>query len=409
MPEQPEHTNPPQDQSADQTPASQPQDQNHSADQGIWGTNYTRREVLQKALAAGATLVGSAGALGAAKVIVDTIAPPITMNNESLHPIASTKINSPSNSELPKSPETPTAGIEFGFNTHLDNEASNMNLDLFKKCVEDLSAKGQNWIRFNFKGEFNSNPNIVSDFEQGLDFAKQKGLKVALVTDPPDLSNPQAISDFYKEIAHRFKGKVDVWQIFNEPNAHSYKDYSPRPEITPDYLKGLSQAVAAASAAIKEVDSQAKTTINLSAWVGDHRDIESEGHSFFEPISDSIDILTLDFYPDGNEEEMAKYPGYISSLKNAFGKDIMIGEIGWPTLENAFTPNDQATYMQKVMSSLQGGAVKPIAVLFYEWADEKGVTGIEGQFGANNSDGSPKDGTSYQELIQAMTPPKTDN
>lgn len=344
-------------------------------------------------------VIGGAAAIGASvgvgKAIADIIAPPPE------------KIDlptpQPAQTELPKSPEILTLGIEFGFNTHLDNEAQNMTLDLFKKCVEDLSGRGQQWIRLNLQGYNASSPDIMSDFDQGLDYAKQKGLKIAfVVTDPPDPNDPASISDFYSGLAERFKGKVNIWQIFNEPNTHDFRDYGKRPQLTDEYLEGLSKAVAAASSGIKKVDPDAKTTISLSAPQA--VDVASEGLKLFGSVIESIDIATLDLYPEANEELIAKYPGYVASLHGALGKDIMIGEIGWPTFENGFTPQDQARYMGKVMSAFQGGSVKPIAVLFYEWADEQGVG--ENAFGANKADGTPKDAGSYEKLIHTMTPQK---
>lgn len=309
--------------------------------------------------------------------------------------------------------------IEFGFNTHLNNEAENMSLEFFKKNVDLLSENNQEWIRFNIytpelidSGDatsFSYDGEILNDYVEAVEYANEKGLKIALVTNTPDFANGLERTEylnitaaFYRDIATRFKGKIDTYQIFNEANVHNFRNYNERPELSDEYLADFAEVVSIASKALKSVDEEARTTVNMSHWIGSGADLIKEGSAFFDSVKVSIDVVTLDLYPDSSVEEIDRFPEYVTYFNNRYQKPVVIGEIGWPTFKNGFSANERVDLMNLSIEAFRGGIVKPESVLFYELTDEKGIS--ENAFGVLEYDGNPDN--SFQGVINIMQMPE---
>ena len=249
-----------------------------------------------------------------------------------------------------RSPEILKSQIEFGFNTHVHavktSEKDNMTLDAFKGDVDRLVAANQKWIRFNFinNGVVQKNPDGsvgFSDktkvFDDAITYAKERGLKIALVTNAPEsfASLPidqytKSAADFYSELAKRYKGKIDTWQIFNEADTHHFRDYHDIPAgFEASYLDDLAKVVAASTSAIKSQDQQAKITMNASLWAPDRSIIRGRTVKFFDPLAKYLDIISLDPYPDVYDSNSAQtIPQDIEYFYDKFKKDIVIAEIG---------------------------------------------------------------------------------
>lgn len=317
---------------------------------------------------------------------------------------------------------TPT---EFGFNTHMyvsEKPGENHTLANFKEEVDLMSAHNQQWVRFNFleddvrlpgteKTEWNDK---ISQYDEAIEYAKSKGLKIFFVTGMPgfakDLPMDQyeiAAKECYQKLAERYKDKIDVWQIFNEPDVHSFRDYSSQDDLllNPQKMNDLAHAVRTIAQTIKSVNPDIPTTVNMSRWVGNNVDPIKKGSFLFDKLGDSVDAITLDLYPDDNEQEIKKLPDYVEYFSKRYNKPIYIGELGLPT-NGRFTADHQQKYVTKSLDALKGGKVKPKAVMLYELTDQTTAWNAnENSFGYRDRNGIPK--KSFNAVVEKMQKEKT--
>jgi hypothetical protein len=176
-------------------------------------------------------------------------------------------------------------------------------------------------------------------------------------------------------------------------------------------LENLAGLVSEANQTIKSIDPNAKTTVNVSMWVdasadpwigADHPRFEEVGLfdsvCGFEPGSrvdrmcQTIDYISLDPYLDKNIEAIERFPEVIGYFSTRYQKPVVVAELGLPTGDGRFTEEDQGKYIAMAVDSIQGGKVRPYAVLLYEFRDEAMRAGAEASFGFNRADGRPKPG-----------------
>lgn len=316
---------------------------------------------------------------------------------------------------------------EYGFTTHLyldTKEGEVLTLDKFKEGVDILQRNNQKWLRFNI-WDWETAPTGTPDsigwneenlalFDEAVDYANERGLKINLVTNVPNFAKDYSHEDYkkvtenyYSFLANRYKDKVSSWQIFNEPNIHSFRDYSFKPsQLTQEYVDDLTEVVSVANKAIKDKDPDALTTVNLSHWVGHGADIRREGIKLFDPLAPHIDQITLDLYPDDNVLEIKNYPGYVLYFRNRYKKDVVIGELGLPTDGYRFDEGDQAKYVTMALDELQGGLYKPSAILLYQLINETTQQGVQNNFGFITADGRPKE--AFSQVIERMQTEESD-
>src|SRR3989304_2705110 len=239
----------------------------------------------------------------------------------------------------PSSPESDRlTPIEYGFNTHMSanpSEYENLDLAAFMGDVNHMEELGMQWIRFNVM-EWELAEKYLKNYDKAITYANEHGLKVSLVTNTPGLSeqgeNIEAdlgtVRDYYTRLATRWQGKVKTWQINNEPDDHEYDDYQriENNQVYPGgYLEAFSRIVEEASKTIKSIDQEAKVTVNVSLWQGSDPGIQREEVALFDAVRESIDIITLDVYPDTSEEaiktlqDQVAYFHYRSDLPGAIG------------------------------------------------------------------------------------------
>lgn len=299
---------------------------------------------------------------------------------------------SPSSSGKPEkgTPETlKQTPLEFGFTTHVHVDpkpGQNLTLETFKKSVDRLSAAKQGWIRFNiweWEVAKTGNPTSIEwneenlkKYDEAVDYAQKKGLKIFGVMSLPNFAEKYNLNEYenfagiYAEyLARRYKGKVGVWQMFNEADRHRYRTYNLFDSPEDSYLNELNVITEQMNNAIKRADPTAKTTMNITPWdLGPN--LLSQGTRFFNAVGSSIDYMTLDLYPGNDISLINALPVYVAYFSKYFNKEIIVGELGMPTGDGRFTEADQAKYVPMMVDSLAKGLVKPRAILLYELTDE---------------------------------------
>lgn len=362
--------------------------------------------------------------------------------------------------------------IEFGFNTHLSvtGATSSLNFEKFKKNVDEIALNGKKWLRFDLPPaeiatiENPANPTPTSEltpaftpipptptpttppptptntpvagtaaavpqtvapmliwnegnlaiYDQAIDYAKSRELKIFLVTTVPigakDLSIAEyktLAAQFYQFLALRYKGKVNVWQIFNEPNIHNFRDYSILPGLSDFYLGEYNSVLNQAKTVIKSVDEGAFVTANAGGWpINDS--LRGNWSDFFAATKDNIDFATIDLYPDNNLEVVNQLGSIIDGVRTASGKEVYVGEIGMCTRGGRFTESDQAIWSSKSLLALSVSNAK--AVIYYEIQDSD-LNTCEGSFGIKRQDDTQKVGypaiMSYLKMPPTPTPTPT--
>src|SRR5258708_6847126 len=228
---------------------------------------------------------------------------------------------------------------ETGFNTHL--RGTLLTPGDFTADVDDMVNHQQKWVRFNIledvasPGRTSTNPQLVwnqdalTEYDNAISYAFSKGLKIYLVTNTPSFAQNSA-SDIYLNItfqyhqflASRYQGKIAVWQVFNEANIHSFKNYSTITGFDAAYLASLSSAIQAAASAIKQVDAGILIAANVGGYPLDSALFDS-WRRYFSGLINNIDALGVDLYP-GTNDDIQKFPAVIQILKSQFGKEIIV-------------------------------------------------------------------------------------
>jgi flagellar hook assembly protein FlgD len=155
--------------------------------------------------------------------------------------------------------------------------------------------------------------------------------------------NTSDFTDYVTAVVDRYKDKVHVWEVWNEPNSSLY--WKPGPDG-----RTYGQVLKATYAAIKAVDPTA--TVLVGGLVGFDlafmKGIESAG------AGSSYDGLALHTYTAGSPrsgQTMTWLDAAASYLeKSAPGRSLWITEVGWPTCSQctgATTEADQATYLSQ--------------------------------------------------------------
>jgi len=306
----------------------------------------------------------------------------------------------------------PPSITEYGFNTHMyASGISNLNLTTFKQNIDDIASKGLDWIRFNVidwevapsVASINWNYVNLAKYDEAINYAKNKGLKIFLVTNVPSWAKSYSLEkyktttqEFYSFLVNRYKDKVDVWQIFNEPNIHNYTDYSTI-ILTTSYLNNLNQIISIARSTIKGIDSDTLITTNVGGYP--YNDIlHNQWKEFFDVVGQNLDVLTLDIYPDDNIEIINALENRVNDIKSRYEKPVYIGETGICTGDGRFTESDQGYYVSRYIEEFKKSG--PINIIVYEIQDDNSKVVCEATFGLKHADGTAK--ASYDVILNKM-------
>jgi len=319
---------------------------------------------------------------------------------------------------------------EFGFNTHLSASNNNLDINFLKANVDDLASHGQKWIRMNViqwevatetgatasgTNKLNWNEANLAIFDQGIDYARNHGLKIFLVAGVTGLGQglPQdqyevLNSEFFNFLSTRWQGKIAVWQIFNEADVHKYVDYVALPSgLDSTYLSNLSKVLHVVKTTIKQNDPNSLITTNVSGYpMGDP--IVAQWYKFYDAIIADLDVTTIDVYPGKTIDEINKLDARVNNLQARYNKDVYVGEVGICTdVPGYMTAEDQSVYLKRSIDILKMSKAK--AIMIYEIQDEAtpkaGATEselCEGSFGIKKFDGTKK--SSYDTIMNVMQP-----
>jgi len=309
---------------------------------------------------------------------------------------------------------TPSVPTTYGLNTHLYvSSGSNLDLNAFEKNVDDISEKGLTWVRFSLNNweiapagsvaGASWDGTAAAQYREALSYAKSKELKVFLVTNVPSWAASYSQADYktvtekyYSYLADEYGSYVDVWQVFNEPNIHNYKDYS-SVTITDDYLKGLNDTLETAAKTIKAHDPDAIVTTSVGGYPYDSAR-HAQWKQFFDAVGDKLDVLTVDVYPDKDPTVLGALEGRIKELRDRYKKLVYVGETGMCTGDGRFDEAAQGEYVAKYVSELKKAG--PAAVLVYEMQDDTSKSGCEATFGIKSPDGTVK--KSYEAVMTGL-------
>jgi hypothetical protein len=328
--------------------------------------------------------------------------------------------------------------IKSGFNSHVSAKATeieNLTPEAFREDVDKMAEYEMKTVRLNV-WEWELDDESLEIYKEALEYAKDKGLEVHLVTNVPQLSKDgseietdiEKVRSYYQRMAQKFIGLVDVWQFFNEADDHKYANYSriENEQVYPlGYLENFGKLVATANETVRSIDPETKTTVNVSIWNNVEGDlwIDDQGKVIprfeevgifdaacgFEPggavdtICTTIDFISLDIYFDTDYKAIEKLPELIRYFQGRYDKPVVVSEVGIPTSgDGRFTPLDQVISISRIINVLQQGEVRPDAILLYEMRDErmKAPSDPEGHFGFHDYGGNPKEG--FDEVLEAI-------
>ncbi len=341
---------------------------------------------------------------------------------------------------LPLASPTPTltpGPLEFGFNTHLTAAGwahyINMNLANFKANIDELAVKNQKWVRFNIISSevapsgtattINWDTANLNTYDQAIDYAKSKELKIYLVTSAVEFAKDFPASDFqtvvtnyHQFLANRYKGKIDIWQVFNEADTHDFRTYSDISSLTTDYLTSLKTNFDAAKAAIKAADTNIKVTTNVSGFPV-HNDsatydnwLTFYGNPGSGGLADSMDLISLDMYGDSYTPTFGFdiFRKRVDDTFTKYGKQVVVAETGICSdrINDAyFNETKQASDLPQYINAIKSS--KASILLLYQLQDEQGSAlgdsayRCERSFGIKKVDGTLK--PAYDPVMSAMT------
>jgi hypothetical protein len=235
--------------------------------------------------------------------------------------------------------------------------------------------------------------NVLMLLSEPMGQEKAKDGKVVSTYLPPEGEALEKHVRFVRELAARCKGKVQVWEFFNEMNLHDYRLGFPNVD---QYLAWLKPTYAA----IKEIDPEARLTTGGFGYrpVPYLREMMEKGAGAY------FDILNVHYYPNKPEEMFLEWVEELRDILREYGtnKPVWITEIGWTTAEGCTSEADHGDYMSRATVMCQASNV---AVMFPHLMGCYGLDpkDHEFNFGLLRVDDSPKPAwTTYKATIQQI-------
>ncbi|MGD2143490.1 MAG: hypothetical protein PVF54_03330 [Anaerolineae bacterium] len=279
------------------------------------------------------------------------------------------------------------AAPEYGFQAHLwwYEEIARRDMDLVRESGFGWVKQNVGWrdVEGAAKGAFNwyHTDRIVAEAEERdlrvlfrLDSepawaALAKGVRSD--NGPPE--KPEDFGDFCRALAERYKGRVDAYQVWNEPNlAREWGGWTPDPQAYVELLRACYQGV-------KSVDPDAlvisaglaPTGTGLPEAIPDTDYLIEMYEAGAAPFFDALGLNAPGYKapPEISPEQAAKTEAYgqqrffcfrhvedMREIMAEYGdsdKQVVVLEMGWttdPRLESAYhwhavTPEQQADYL----------------------------------------------------------------
>ncbi len=321
------------------------------------------------------------------------------------------------------------ASPQWGFNTHLSMKGWNLGPGQFRENVDRLEANGTYWLRVNLQDlEVVSGvegTTIVWDetalaaWKAEIAYAKSKGMKLILVTNPPTAANHlpfneylQVTDSYYRRLGQEFFETMEYWQIFNEADIHDFKTYQllDESQLTPTYLDELGTAIMVARQALEAVDPQVRITASVGGYPFDET-TRARWVKYFDALEPELTAMSLDIYPNDNYAEVeANLGAAVEEIGTRYQRPVVVSEIGVCTGAGYLSETDQSNLVPMYLEKLETSSA--YAVLVYEIQDE-GVPSsfgdttsqCESSFGIVRYDGSQK--PAYDSVMELMGNPVT--
>ncbi len=299
--------------------------------------------------------------------------------------------------------------------------------------IAAVAELGAGWVRFDVDWSWIERRRGRYDWtatDRGVDAARAAGLRVLAVlaytpswaraagtTDkhPPD--DPQAFARFATTAAQRYAGRVEAWQVWNEPNTAAF--WRPRPDA-----EAYAALALPAVDAIRRVDPDVTIVSAGLAAVGDLPDGSEQSQARYLRDLDEADALgvfdaiglhpytfSYPFSPlepfDGNA--FLALPDLHALIERLTGQDLplWLTEYGFPTRpartpdpeDGTVTEDRQRDY---VIASIRQAQQWPFTgpLFLYTDRDRSDTDGFD-TFGLRRFDGSPR--PLYDALRSALT------
>ena len=256
--------------------------------------------------------------------------------------------------------------VEPGLSPDLTWGTSNADQDRTAAAVKDIDSR---WVRLNVEwNATETSPDtydswMLSHYDRGIAVARAAGQKVLmLVSQSPSWAsgssnkqsppqNPADYADFLRFLATRWAGKVDAWEVWNEPNIDRFWPTGPDPAKYTALLK-------AAYPVIKSADPNAKVVF-AGPSTNDYKFIED---AYAAGAKDYFDVMGTHPYSCNGPESVAQKDGRISQfsylgyreirksmLARGDDKPIWFTEFGWSTSTQQCGVSEatQADYLTK--------------------------------------------------------------
>jgi hypothetical protein len=255
---------------------------------------------------------------------------------------------------------------EPGLSPDLTWGISNSDKDKTAAALKDV---GSHWVRLNVEwGATEKSDNsydswMLADYDRAVDVARAAGQHVLMLvsTSPSWASgssdkqappkNPADYADFVRFLAARWAGKVEAWEIWNEPNLSRFWPTGPDPAKYTELLK-------AAYPAVKSADPNAKVVF-AGPSTNDYNFIEG---AYAAGAKGNFDVMGTHPYSCKSPEAVWSTNGRVSQfaylgyreirksmLARGDDKPIWFTEFGWGTSsqECGVSEATQADYLTK--------------------------------------------------------------
>jgi hypothetical protein len=259
--------------------------------------------------------------------------------------------------------------VEPGVSPDLSWGISNADQDRTAAALKDV---GSRWVRLNVEwGSTETSNNtydswMLSHYDRAVNVARAAGQKVLmLVSQSPSWAsgssdkqappqNPADYADFVRFLAARWAGKIEAWEVWNEPNLSRFWPTGPSPAKYTELLR-------AAYPAIKSGDANAKVVF-AGPSTNDYDFIEG---AYAAGAKGYFDVMATHPYSCKSPEAVWQSNGRISQfaylgyreirklmLARGDDKPIWFTEMGWSTStqECGVSEVTQADYLKKAFA-----------------------------------------------------------
>jgi hypothetical protein len=301
--------------------------------------------------------------------------------------------------------------VEPGLSPDLSWGISNADQDRTAAALKDA---GSRWVRLNVEwGSTETSNNsydswMLNHYDRAVDSARSAGQKVLMLVSqsprwasgssnkqaPPQ--NPADYADFVRFLAARWAGKVEAWEVWNEPNIDRFWPTGANPAEYTELLK-------AAYPAIKAGDPNAKVVF-AGPSTNDYKFIEG---AYAAGAKGYFDVMSTHPYSCKSPEAVWESNGRISQfaylgyreirksmLARGDDKPIWFTEFGWSTStqECGVSEATQADYLTKAFKLAAQDSYVQVA-FWYNFRNNywmHDADDIESRYGLLRSDFSRK-------------------